>query len=315
MDPETDGLPPGVEVVSRLVAPLESAGGRLGMLEVFGTTAGRTYTEDDQILLEELADRIALAVENARLYRDAVDALHTRDEFLSAITHDLRSPLTSVQGFAQLMLRRLAREDPIDPARMTTWLTTIEKSTERMAAMINELLDLAQLRDGRPVHLNPRRVELVGLMQQIADESRQSGERRSIVVDARPAEINGFWDPVRLARAVTNLLSNAVKYSPDGGVIEISARGSGEDGVEEGWAEIRVRDEGLGIPPEDLSRIFDRYHRGANVGGISGVGIGLAAARQIVEQHGGSLRAESELGQGSIFVIRLPLEGKDPDAA
>jgi PAS domain S-box-containing protein len=313
LETEPDWLPQGFEIVARLVAPLESGSGRLGTLDVFGTTPGHAYGEDDQVLLDELADRIGLAIENARLYRDAVDALHTRDEFLSAITHDLRSPLTSVQGFAQLMLRRISRNDPIEPGRMRSWLTTIEKSTERMAAMINELLDLAQLRDGRPVHLNPRRIELVGLMQQIAEEARQAGERREIVMDAEPGQIFGFWDPVRLARALTNLLSNAIKYSPEGGSIEIAARSGSDDETDAGWAEVRVRDEGLGIPPEDLSRIFDRYQRGANVSGISGIGIGLAAARQIVEQHGGSLTAESELGQGSVFVMRLPLEGKNPD--
>jgi PAS domain S-box-containing protein len=311
--PDQDWFPPNVVATSRLVAALESGSGRLGTLDLFSTTPERSYDDGDAILLRDIADRASLAIENARLYRDAVDALHTRDEFLSTISHDLRSPLTSVQGFAQLMLRRLGREETIDPQRWRTWLMTIDKSTERMAAMINELVDLAQLRDGRPVHLNPRRIELVGLIQQIVEEARQAGERHTILVNAQPAEIHGYWDPIRLGRALTNLVSNAIKYSPDGGRVHVSASACGENGSEDGWAVVQVRDEGLGIPPEDLARIFDRFQRGTNVAGIGGTGIGLAAARQIVEQHGGTLEAESEVGQGSVFTIRLPQEGQNPD--
>lgn len=304
----------GAQRQSRLVAPIQAGNRALGTLEVFRTTDGQPFTSDDELLLRDLSERIGLAIENAGLYRDAVEALGTRDEFLSAITHDLRSPLTSVRGFTQLMLRRLERNDAADPQRLRSWLTTIEKSSERMSAMLNELLDLAQLRDGRPLHLNPSRVDLVALTRQLADEQQSEGRHR-VVIETPEGGVSGFWDPIRLARVITNLLSNAVKYSPSGGTVTVSVQPCYLDGAGEAWAEFRVRDEGLGIPPEDLSHIFERFHRGTNVGVIGGLGIGLAAARQIVEQHGGTLTVESELGRGSVFIMRLPLAGPgQPDS-
>jgi signal transduction histidine kinase len=115
-----------------------------------------------------------------------------------------------------------------------------------------------------------------------------------------------MWDQARLERVVGNLISNAVKYSPDGGEVILSL--GREDSASGASAVLSVRDEGIGIPPEDLSRVFDRFYRGTNVvGHIAGTGIGLAGARQLVEQHGGSMAVESTPGAGSTFVVRLPL--------
>jgi PAS domain S-box-containing protein len=304
----------GVRVYSRLIVPVHAGGRAIGTLDAMRTSPGRPYTADDEVLLQELADRTGLAIENARLYRDAVEALETRDEFLSTITHDLRSPLTTVRGFTQIMLRRLSRRETMDPERATAWLTTIEKSSERIMLMINELLDLAQLRNGRPLNLNTRHMDLVALARQLAEEEQQSTDRHAIRFEANPLEVYGYWDPVRLGRVLVNLLSNAVKYSPDGGNITVRVEARPE-GLGKCWAEVRVGDEGVGIPPADLSRVFERFHRGANVGGIGGLGLGLAAARQIAEQHGGTLTAESELGKGSVFMIRLPIEEAAPDGS
>jgi signal transduction histidine kinase len=137
-------------------------------------------------------------------------------------------------------------------------------------------------------------------------EARPTAEARQIELECNAEQLTGNWDAAGLARVVSNLLSNAIKYSPNGSTITVAvARAAGASGEA---AVLTVRDRGVGIPENELGRIFDPYHRGANVAGrTAGTGIGLVSARQIVEQHGGRITAESTLGQGSAFTVRLPL--------
>src|SRR5262249_14012287 len=133
-----------------------------------------------------------------------------------------------------------------------------------------------------------------------------------IAVDG-PARLIGSWDAVRLERVLTNLVGNAIKYSPDGGPVAIELA-SEVDEQARGWAVIRVRDQGVGIPALDRPHVFERFRRGANVERhIAGTGIGLFGSRQIVEQHGGTISVESEEGVGSTFTVRLPLGAPDGD--
>jgi signal transduction histidine kinase len=280
--------------------------------------------QGEQLVIHNPAeDRdIPLLVNSAPL-RDANDAIigavlafqditaikdheRSREDFLSALSHDLRTPITSIRGMAQVLLRRASRMEIPEAARMIEGLKTIEAATGKMSAMLTELLDLARLQSGRSLELQKGPVDLVTLARRTAEEYQRSAPGHEIRVEAALPALVGQWDAVRLERVLGNLLSNAVKYSPEGGAITVRVEQNTEGA--ETVAVLSVRDEGIGIPPADLPRVFERFHRAANVTGrIAGTGIGLAGSRQIVEQHGGIISVESTEGAGSTFIVRLPL--------
>jgi PAS domain S-box-containing protein len=234
------------------------------------------------------------------------DLERQKDDFLASAAHDLRNPLTSIKGYADLLRRPLARGTLPSAERLGSGLSQIEASAARMATLIDAVMDLAQLQMGRPLELHREPTDLVALARRAVAEQQQIAGEHTLRVTANRRSLVGSWDPVRLERVVQNLLSNAIKYSPDGGEVLVTvaeARGGGG-----AWAVLTVRDRGLGVPAADLPRLFERFHRGANVvGRIPGTGIGLASSRQIVEQHGGSIAVQSRVGRGSTFTIRLPL--------
>jgi signal transduction histidine kinase len=147
----------------------------------------------------------------------------------------------------------------------------------------------------------------VALARAVAERHQQLTTRHAIRLELPESGLVGAWDPTRLDRAVSNLLSNAIKYSPNGGEVRVVLGRESVDGVE--WATLAVHDRGIGIPRDDLERIFEPFHRADNVEGrVAGTGIGLSSARQVIEEYGGTLTATSEEGKGSTFTIRLPLD-------
>ena len=231
------------------------------------------------------------------------DLERAREEFLSSASHDLKAPLTSIRGQAQLAQRRLSRIDTPETAAVARQFALIDAGTGRMLALINELVDVTRTDLGGGLDLDRRTVDLVALARGVVAQQTDLTTHR-IVVDIALPELEAAVDVVRIERVVTNLVSNAVKYSPDGGDITVTVA------REDDMAVIAVSDHGLGIPADDAPRVFERFHRAANVAGrIAGTGIGLASARQIVERHGGRIAVESAEGVGSTFTIRLPIEG------
>ncbi|HET8629925.1 MAG TPA: GAF domain-containing sensor histidine kinase [Thermomicrobiales bacterium] len=290
---------------SVLIVPLRARGRVLGVLSIARETPGRPYTLADQRLLEELAERAAVAVENGRLYGEAQEAARARDAFLATVSHDLKSPLSTVKGSAQLLRRQAARGDAPDLARrVDDGAARIEATADKMAALIDELLDAARLAAGHGLDLDLAPTNLVALAAEaVAAQGRDAGGRR-VALETALTELTGRWDRARLERVLDNLLSNAVKYSRDGGAVTVRVDRDG------GGAVLAVRDAGVGIPAADLPRIFERFHRGGNVAGrIAGTGLGLAGAREIVERHGGTIEVDSREGAGTTVTVRLPLTG------
>jgi PAS domain S-box-containing protein len=262
-------------------------------------------------LLRDIRERQRAEAERLQLVREqaarsqAEAALHARTEFLASISHDLRSPLTTLKGTAQILHRKALREDA-NPADLVLGLEDIVATVNRLTAMVGQLFDLAQLDTGQSLELDREPTDLVTLVQQVAASEQKLTDRHRISVDAAIPEVVGNWDPVRLQRVVANLIENAVKYSPNGGAITIHVRRHHD--TEGGWASVAVRDEGIGIPAADLSHVVEGFRRGSNVvGRIAGTGVGLVGARRIVEQHGGRLTIESTEGSGTTVTIRLPL--------
>jgi signal transduction histidine kinase len=281
------------------------------------------------MLAEDLATRIALAVDNARLLRETQQqvehqatlnaalrvsveerdralaeleaALKTRDDFLASASHDLKSPLASIKGTAQLLQRRLEQGTEPDLQRLSDGLGRVDAIATRAAGVVDELLDITRMQMGQRLDLERRAVDLVELAREAIGEHQQASDRHTLELHADQPELVGMWDPRRLARVLSNLLDNAIKYSPNGGPVDVRV------GQDDDWAVVSVADHGIGIPPAELDRVFQRFQRGSNVGGrISGTGIGLASARHIVESHGGSISVTSEEGAGATFVVRLP---------
>jgi signal transduction histidine kinase len=288
---------------SSMCVPLRARGQTLGAMTFVCAASGRRYGPSDVALAQDLADRCALALDNARLHSRLQETVRTRETFLASLAHDLKTPLTASLGYAQLVRREATTAGRSASAgRVAEWAAIIEDNTARAAALLDELLDIARLEAGHSLNLDRRPTNLVALAERVAAEHQRSTKRHHITVDAREPELVGEWDAVRLARVLDNLLGNAVKYSPEGGEIALRVAGDGS------WAVLTVADEGLGIPVVDRSRIFERFHRGRNVGGqVAGSGVGLAGVRHVVEQHGGSVSVESQEGVGSTFTVRLPL--------
>ncbi len=228
-------------------------------------------------------------------------------EFLEAVSHDLRNPLTAVHAQTQRMRRRIRRDGTVQPTDLDRMLATIEDGAERMSSQLDDLQDTASLRAGRPLALRSGTVDVAQVVRAAAAAAEAAAPGHRVSVDG-VATLTGIADGTRLRRVLDNLLGNAVKFSPSGGTVRVTVnRDNRSDGA---WAVVSVVDEGVGIPALDLPHVFEPGRRGTNVAGrIWGTGIGLAGARQIVEQHGGRIYAESEEGAGSTFSFSIPLAG------
>ena len=261
-----------------------------------------------------LAGRLATAYQNAvqaraeaeRLSGDLKRALHARDEFLAAASHDLRNPLSTIQSAAELMDRSL--DDPNMRDRVSSCADHIQQAARRMAQQLDAFLDVSRLEAGRPLELKKRKHDLMPLVRQVVQESQQTTQRHRLLLEG-PALLQANVDAPRMQRVVSNLIANAIKYSPDGGEVNVKVEAHDTDVI------LTVKDRGIGIPGADQSRVFERFQRGTNVEGrFAGTGIGLAGAKQIVEQHGGAITLKSQVGKGSTFTVRFPA-GSEPAKA
>ena len=289
---------------SLIAVPLVARGQMLGMISFVRAHPQHCYSEEDRKLAEELAGRAAVAVDNALLYQQSRQAVNARDALFSMVTHDLKNPLTSIKGYAELIKRRVARGDT-DPARFNSALANIESSVAKIERQLGELGDTSLLHSGRPLDLAYMPRDVGAIVRQVADEMRPSTRQHTIEVHGTAEPLLGMVDPARIERVFANLLANAIKYSPKGGAVTITLASEMGNGGRQ--AVIGVRDQGIGIPAAELGRIFEQFTRASNVGAVAGTGVGLASARQIVEQHGGIIEVWSSEGVGSTFTVRLPL--------
>jgi PAS domain S-box-containing protein len=240
------------------------------------------------------------------LARQLAAALARREGFLASVCHDVQQPLTVIKAHTQLLQRHLARGETLPPEELRTCLAYILAATNRVRGMTQDLLDASVEQSGHTLTLLLVRTELVALARQAVGEHELVSERHQFRFEAEVPTLEAIVDEVRVQRVLANLLTNAIKYSPDGGTVSVTVKAA--DGPDGKAALLVVRDEGVGIPMNDLPHIFGRFRRGANaVGRFAGTGLGLASARELVELHGGTICVESEEGRGSTCVVRLPL--------
>lgn len=252
-----------------------------------------------------------------------------KDEFISIASHELRQPLTVIQGQAQLLRRNLnalvtqsgAGAHNLESLRR--YVDGIESQTGRLNALVSDLLDMSRIQTGQ-LRLEPRRVALLDSLRHVVEQQRDISQghelRLTLHLPPRQRELEGQWDPRRIEQILMNLLSNAIKYSPAGGRVDVEVSvlpnghvseqvtASGRRRVSGPAAHILIRDEGIGIPPDALPRLFERFYRAHNTAGIQGTGLGLYICRQLAWAHGGDLWVESAgIGQGTTFHLVLPL--------
>ena len=300
-DPEYAELYRTYEARTVLAAPITAGDRRLGVLAVY-TPHTPIFGADDLELVELLAQQSAVVLESRALMAAAAavearaEATRLKDDFLSAAAHDLRTPLTTLLGQAQLMERR-ARRNPEAPADVDA-LRTIVNEAQRLRALVVDLLDASRVEQGRL--LGEREpVDLAELAREVAE--RRTSPRHRLEVEAT-GPVTGVYDRPRVTQLIENLVENAEKYSPAGGEVRVRVW------RENGSAHLEVSDRGIGIPPEDVPHIFERFQRANNVDDrrFAGMGLGLYICKGVAEEHGGTIGVRSRQGEGSTFEVVLP---------
>ncbi|MEO8203798.1 MAG: PAS domain-containing protein [Betaproteobacteria bacterium] len=289
----------GMELRSLICVPLVKDGRFAGLL-VMGDRAPRQWSEENARLLEQIAERTWLALENARAEAALREADRRKDEFLATLAHELRNPLAPIRTAVEIV-QRLAPDD----ARLRAPLDIVDRQVRHMTRLVDDLLDVARITRGK-IHLRRQAIDLSGVLREALDSARgviaQAGHTLEVQLAPEPIQVNA--DATRLTQIVYNLLSNASKFTPRGGHLHLASRREGSLAV------ISVRDDGRGIEAEHLPQLFEMFSQlsPALERTEQGLGIGLALVRGLVEQHGGNVEARSAgPGQGSEFIVRLPL--------
>jgi signal transduction histidine kinase len=285
---------------SWMVVPLTARARTIGAITFVSAESGRRYGPDDLVFADDLARRAALAVDNARLYQEAQEALAAREEFLSIAAHELKTPITSLRLAVEGFLRYAASGLPADSRQIRHAFRTADEQSVKLARMVVQLLEISRLQLQRFV-LDRSETDVASLVRAAADQAQARTSRHSLVVSA-PAELWAFVDAIRVEQVITNLLDNAIKYSPDGGQIDVTLGRSASDRIF-----LTVRDRGIGIPPDRRGRIFELFYQAHAESHQSGMGIGLYITRQIVEAHGGRIGVEFPADGGSSFQVELPV--------
>jgi len=283
----------------RLFVPLVLRGHVRGVMTFQAGRQRPNFSEDDLDLAAELAHRCELAIENAGLHAEAQRATRLRDEFLSVAAHELKTPMTSLRGYAQWLLRSIKDGAVVDPGLLDRGLRAIDVQSFKLVDLTEQLLDISRIEAGK-LRLECREVDLVPFVRGVVDAAQAMAQAHTLTFDS-PQQCPAFVDPLRLEQVVRNLIDNAIKYSPAGGSVEIVLRPA-----DHGRLVLTVRDHGLGIPLERRENLFDRFYQAHGEGHFGGLGLGLYISRQIVELHGGHISAEFPADGGSCFQVTLP---------
>ena len=302
---------PTMQLASLLILPLRTRREMLGALLIAANDPERRMTEEKLPLGEVLAERAALAIENAKLYTEQVDARRKvedlsrlKDEFLSIASHELRTPVTSIKGYTQLA-KTLIKEN--DLATSEEYLDTALDQIDRMSRLILELLDVSRIETGK-LEMRREAIEWPQFVRNVVQRHHTAVSDRLFHVNIPEMTAVIMGDRDRLEQVLGNLLENAVKYSPEGSEILVSVE------TRDGQVVTSVSDRGIGIPTDELNQVFERFHRGRQVSSTNygGLGLGLYITKQIVERHGGTISVESKEGAGTTFSFALPLAPVEP---
>jgi PAS domain S-box-containing protein len=287
-----------------LIVPLRVRGDVIGAITLARTGQSDPYSPDDLAVVEELAARAALSVENCRLLLESRQATRLRDEVLRIVAHDLRGPLNTISLSSGLLLELLPEEMQIERQQ----LRIIGRSVEHSNRLIQDLLDVARMQAGR-LSVEPETVDAARLVREAVELHRPLAAEKSITLKLEiPEDVPPIHaDRDRIMQVFANLLGNAIKFTPEHGRVSV---GAGRVG---GHVRFSVSDSGTGIPEESLRQVFDPFWQAKS--GSGGAGLGLSIAKGIVEAHGGRIEVQSEIGKGSTFSFTLPIPAAEAPGA
>ncbi|HEC36157.1 MAG TPA: GAF domain-containing sensor histidine kinase [Anaerolineae bacterium] len=296
------------ELRSAICIPLFAGKAKVGVLRLENRRQPRGFVHEDIPFLKAVADLIALSIENARLRQELQaaraleEANRLKAEVISILAHEMRTPLTSIKGYSTALLME---EATFSPETQQEFLQIIDEECDTLQDLIHDLLE-SSIIDAGLLRLEPQPVMLPRLAKRVTDDIAHRSQKHRFLIDFPECFPIVDADPRRIEQVLRNLLDNAVKYSPQGGLIVV--RGE----VREDEIVVSVADQGMGISPEHLNRLFEKFFRVKSALGrhVVGSGLGLPIAHTIVESHGGRIWAESQLGQGSTFYFTLPLPPK-----
>jgi PAS domain S-box-containing protein len=299
-DPELLRIVRELGVKSYMGVPLSVRGKVLGVITFIAAESGRRYSNADLAVAEDLAHRVAVAIENARLYDEVRQADRRKEDFLSLLAHELRNPLAPIRNGLEIVKLSGVSTPPIEMA-----IGMMERQVQHLVRLVDDLLDVSRLMRDK-IELRRAPVDLAMVVARAIETSRPviDAERHELIVQLPhdPLWVDG--DTVRLAQAISNLLNNAARYTPPEGRIHLTVQPQGNSAI------VCVRDTGIGVVREMLPRIFDMFVQAERITKVAqgGMGIGLTLVRRIIEMHGGTVAAQSDgPGTGSEFKIELPM--------
>jgi signal transduction histidine kinase/PAS domain-containing protein len=301
-DAEHLALLRALRIRSLMSVPMVARGRTLGVMTFSTRKEGARFGAAHLATAEDLAHRAAIALDNARLYHQAQEAVRQRDEFLSVASHELKTPLTPLSLKLQAFARSInAPPDAQLTQRLARDADVMRRQVKRLSELVNDLLDVSRISTGQ-LRLELEPVDLAALVREVAARFEPEAERVGCgLTVTTPSLVTGLWDRLRLDQVVTNLLSNALKYGA-GTPVRVHVVSDTTH------VRLRVEDQGIGIPTEARERIFGRFERAVSTRHYGGLGLGLYVTRQIVERLGGRVGVESQPGQGAAFTVELPLQ-------
>lgn len=284
----------------QMLVPIRCKERVVGLLDLRYNGSG-TFQPDHVQLVSRLADHAAVAIENARLYEKVRQANLAKSEFVSFVAHELRTPMTSIRGYADLLAKGIV--GPLTP-QQEEFIHTILSNVERMQVLVSDLRDISRIETGQLL-LEMKSVRLIDALEDAMQATRSQIEARcqQLTVDVPEDLPLVYADPARLAQILINLLSNACKYTPEGGHIHVRAWLKGAD------IHCAVSDTGIGISAEDQARLFTKFFRSEDpaVRQMPGTGLGLCIVKSLVELQGGEIEVESRCGTGTTFTFTVPV--------
>lgn len=311
VEPEPDvvqiaikGHEPIVTGGTRMLVPIRYEDRTVGLLDL-QNNSGVLFLPDYIQFASRLADHAAVAIENARLYEQVRQANRAKSEFISLVAHELRTPMTSIRGYADMLEKGMV--GPLTPDQ-AGFVRTIARNAKRMQVLVSDLQDVSRIETGQ-LRLEMEPTTLADALESALEATQAQIEARSqqLTLDVPEGLPQVYADPARLAQILTNLLSNAYKYTPEGGHIHVRAW------LQEEYVCCAVSDTGIGMSPEDCAHLFTKFFRSESpaVREMPGTGLGLCIVKSLVELQGGEIEVESRLGEGTIFTFTVPVATVD----